>query len=300
MSETPDPTPRATRSDPPDEPISEAFRDGPNDDSESLSQQQRTDVSDWETYRRLLSYVKPYWFFFVIAVIGRFFMWSRMPIHVRWELYPVAHEAKKAHYGGSYMEETPLGRTEWIRFYGAFLDKDDEADRIFSEIEVEYNRLKKKTAGVSKRPKVLCNVAFKGDWTLPGGKSYMARFLEDAGASYPWADNADSGGFQVDMEEILAKAGDADIWLNPGLAKSLKEMKAIDSRYELFKPFKVGNVFNHTKRVNATGGHDFWERGAANPHLVLADYISIIHPDLLPNYQRTWYEKLPEVIDGKK
>jgi nitrate reductase gamma subunit len=42
---------------------------------------------------------------FVIAVIARFVMWSKMPMHMRWELYPVAHEGKKAHYGGSYLEE---------------------------------------------------------------------------------------------------------------------------------------------------------------------------------------------------
>ena len=27
-------------------------------------------------------------------------------MHVRWELYPVPHEAQKAHYGGSYLEES--------------------------------------------------------------------------------------------------------------------------------------------------------------------------------------------------
>ncbi len=43
---------------------------------------------------------------FTLAVIARFFKWSRMPMHVRWELYPVAHEGKKAHYGGSYLEES--------------------------------------------------------------------------------------------------------------------------------------------------------------------------------------------------
>ena len=149
----------------------------------------------------------------------------------------------------------------------------------------------------SKRPKILCNVAYKGTWTLPGGKSYVARFLNDAGAVYPWADNDTSGGFQVDMEEIIAKATDADIWLNPGLCRSLAEMHAIDSRYALFKAYANRAVFNHSKRVNATGGHDYWERGAANPHLVLADLISIIHPESLPNHTRVWYEQLPEVRD---
>lgn len=42
---------------------------------------------------------------FLVAVVARFLMWSKMPMHVRWELYPVPHEAKRAHYGGSYLEE---------------------------------------------------------------------------------------------------------------------------------------------------------------------------------------------------
>ena len=43
---------------------------------------------------------------FVIALVARFLMWTRLPSGVRWELYPVAHEAEKAHYGGSYLEES--------------------------------------------------------------------------------------------------------------------------------------------------------------------------------------------------
>jgi nitrate reductase gamma subunit len=45
--------------------------------------------------------------FFLIACVARFMMWSRMPMHMRWELYPVAHEGGgKAAYGGSYLEDT--------------------------------------------------------------------------------------------------------------------------------------------------------------------------------------------------
>ena len=44
---------------------------------------------------------------FVVAVVARFLMWSRMPMHLRWELYPVAHEGGgRAAYGGSYLEES--------------------------------------------------------------------------------------------------------------------------------------------------------------------------------------------------
>lgn len=42
---------------------------------------------------------------FVIAVVSKFVKYASLPIHLRWELYPVAHEKGRAHYGGSYLEE---------------------------------------------------------------------------------------------------------------------------------------------------------------------------------------------------
>ena len=42
---------------------------------------------------------------FLISVISRFVKYASLPLHLRWELYPVAHEKGRAHYGGSYLEE---------------------------------------------------------------------------------------------------------------------------------------------------------------------------------------------------
>jgi nitrate reductase gamma subunit len=42
---------------------------------------------------------------FAVAVIARALRYGRTPIHMRWELYPVAHERGRAHYGGSVFEE---------------------------------------------------------------------------------------------------------------------------------------------------------------------------------------------------
>ena len=49
---------------------------------------------------------------FVIALAARFMYWQKMPMHVRWELYPVAHEGKRVHYGGSYLEEVDWWKKE--------------------------------------------------------------------------------------------------------------------------------------------------------------------------------------------
>jgi len=44
---------------------------------------------------------------FLVAVVLRARMWARIPMHVRWELYPVPHEAGgRAQYGGSHLEES--------------------------------------------------------------------------------------------------------------------------------------------------------------------------------------------------
>ena len=43
---------------------------------------------------------------FLVAVAIRIHSWVRMPMHLRWELYPVAHEGARASYGGSYLEDS--------------------------------------------------------------------------------------------------------------------------------------------------------------------------------------------------
>ncbi|MCB2201101.1 hypothetical protein KQI63_17010 [bacterium] len=43
---------------------------------------------------------------FLIGGAVRIIRVARMPLHLRWELYPVPHEKGKAHYGGSVLEET--------------------------------------------------------------------------------------------------------------------------------------------------------------------------------------------------
>ncbi len=41
-----------------------------------------------------------------------------------------------------------------------------------------------------------------------------------------------------------------------------------------------------------SGANDFWESSIARPDLLLADVIAILHPDILPDYQLYYAEKL--------
>jgi iron complex transport system substrate-binding protein len=102
------------------------------------------------------------------------------------------------------------------------------------------------------------------------------------------------------IEAVVARAKDADIWLDPGLCRSLAELSGADERYTVFRAFRTGQVYNNNALTNAAGGDDIWETGVANPDRVLADLISIIHPELLPQHKLTWYCQLPAKVQASK
>ena len=69
---------------------------------------------------------------FIILVVKRIIKYSSMPVHLRWELYPVAHEPGKYKYGGSYFEEPEWWNKKieknhlnelWVMFEEIFLLK---------------------------------------------------------------------------------------------------------------------------------------------------------------------------------
>ncbi|MCB1121094.1 MAG: ABC transporter substrate-binding protein [Verrucomicrobiae bacterium] len=191
-----------------------------------------------------------------------------------------------------YMEAHPLARSEWIKVIAAFVDKDEEAERFFNRIADKYEALVALTRNVKHKPKVFSNAPYAGVWHIPGGTSYNARAFADAGGKYLWADNPSSGGVPLDFEVILHQAADADFWLNPGAYRSRAELLALDSRFTGFRAFREGHVFNNTLRMNERGGNDIWERGINHPEEVLADLIKIFHPELLPEHEFVYYERL--------
>lgn len=113
-----------------------------------------------------------------------------------------------------YMETSPLGRAEWMRFYGRLVGKAQQADSLFSDIEKQYLALKKQIAlSHTKHPTVMCDLRTGGTWYQPGGASTMGQLIVDAGGHYLWADRPESGSIALDLEAVFAKARRADIWI---------------------------------------------------------------------------------------
>ena len=193
-----------------------------------------------------------------------------------------------------HLEEHPLARAEWMKFFAAFVDKQQQADSIFASVETNYYQLKNKVAEVSSRPTVFSEIKFGEAWYMPGGKSFMALLIADAGGDYLWKDVNQSGSIPLTLEQVLMKAGAADVWLNQPLLFSLQDIAAADKRYTAFKAYQTKQVFNNTLGRNSKGYSPYWESGMSHPDRILADLIKIFHPNFQTNQKFYYYEQLPE------
>jgi iron complex transport system substrate-binding protein len=193
-----------------------------------------------------------------------------------------------------HLEESPLARAEWIKFFAAFVDKKQLADSIFGAMEKNYIELKAIVAQAVKKPTVFNEIKFGDSWYMPGGKSFMAQLLNDAGADYLWKEDTKAGSLPLSFEQVYARAKNADYWINLSKLKTKKELLGFEPRYSGFTAFKKGNLFNNTKTTNSYGYSIYWETGMIYPNRILSDFIQIFHPELSHQIKSDffYYEKL--------
>lgn len=201
-----------------------------------------------------------------------------------------------------YKELTPLGQAEWIRFVGLFIGKEHEADSIFSGIESRYNSLRLRVLALQATegraeslelreiPTAFSGEMHGGNWYAVGGRNSLAQIFRDAGAQYVF-DNDDTGGVNIEFEQMYAAAANADYWriLNSFEGEfSYEALKASEPRNELFKAFRERKViYCNMKRT------PYYEKSPVMPDVLLSDLVAIFHPELLPaDYEPTFYRIL--------
>ena len=188
-----------------------------------------------------------------------------------------------------HLEETPLARAEWIKFFAYFFNKESIADSLFKITEKKYNDLKSIALKTTKKPAVLTEIKYGDAWYIPAGKSFIAHLIEDAGGDYFWKEDTKTG---QSFETVYTKAKDCDIWINLYNLNSKKELLSYDERYGLFKACKDKQLYNNNKIQNTLGYSNYWETGITHPEDVLADLIAIFSPTLMPNHTFNYYKKL--------
>ncbi|WP_152286455.1 ABC transporter substrate-binding protein [Flavicella marina] len=193
---------------------------------------------------------------------------------------------------GDWLEESPLGRAEWIHVFGALFNEEKKADSIFKHIETEYNNAKQIALKVNKKPTVLSGSIFQDVWYLPAGESFIAQYFEDAQTEYLWRDTKGTGSLSLNFESVYSKGQRADIWIGCSMNETKYQLLNANQHYAQFEAFKNNEVYTFSKYKGATGGMFYFELGPIRPDIILKDIIKIAHPELLPNYTPLFFSKL--------
>lgn len=189
-----------------------------------------------------------------------------------------------------YKELNPLGQAEWVKFVGLFIGKEKEANDLFKGIEQRYNEAKALAADAKTRPTVFSGEMHGGNWYAVGGKNFLAQLFRDAGADYV-VKNEDTGGSNIEFEQMYAMAANADYWriLNsyPDTF-SYDALKASEPRNGLFKAFREKHVIYCNMKQTA-----YYETTPVEPDVLLKDLLAIFHPELVEkDYKPKYYQLL--------
>ena len=187
-----------------------------------------------------------------------------------------------------YMESTPLGRAEWMKFYGLLFGREQQADSLFLQICKQYHQLQERARHMKTHPKVITELKTGAVWYVPGGASYVGQMIADAGGRYAFASDKSEGSLSLTFEKVLDEAGDADIWLYKYNEHpcNLKELLSGYAGYQQMKAFKDKQVYGaDCARV------PFYEESGFHPERVLRDMMIIFHPEIRMGKLR-YYKRL--------
>ena len=189
-----------------------------------------------------------------------------------------------------YMEASPLARAEWIRFYGMLYGQEERADSLFAQVEGHYKALRQLALTAGERPTVILDKMAGPVWYVPGGRSTIGQMLADAQCRYPWADDTSSGSLQLPFEAVLEKAGQCRLWLlryDSPRPLSLLSLLSEQDGYRMMRAVSEGGVYACNVSTSM-----FYEETPFRPDLLLQDFISILHPDIINLPELRYYHRV--------
>lgn len=189
-----------------------------------------------------------------------------------------------------YLEQHPLGRAEWLRFFGMLLGKEDRADSLFAAITHRYEFVRGTKAHLPSLPTVLFASHWEGAWFVPPGNSYMATLIADAGARYVYADSMANGNIALPLERLLIQ-GDTIDHIGVLLAYPGRVDKAVLAGGDT-RVMALGSVRNGAF-VGNSATSDLFGQALLEPDVVLRDLRCIFHPGTCTGRTGTYFKALP-------
>lgn len=180
-------------------------------------------------------------------------------------------------YLGDYVEESPIGKAEWLVAIAEIVGCRERGVAQFEAIEERYNAVKSGVVRSEQAPKVMFNLPYQDVWYMPSDESYMVQLVTDAGGDYIYrGKNTSRGSKGVSLEEAYMLVADADIWLNVGQCSTMDDLHRAAPHFVNTRVVQSGEVYNNNRRRTRAGGSDFWESAIVRPDVVLHDLATII------------------------
>ena len=180
-------------------------------------------------------------------------------------------------YLGDYVEESPLGKAEWLVAIAEIVGCRERGEEAFKAIEERYNAVKRSIERTAEPRKVMFNLPYQDVWYMPSDESYMVQLVEDAGGEYIYKGvNTSRGSKAISLEEAYMLVASTDVWLNVGQCSTMEELHRAAPHFVDTRVVQSGEVYNNNRRRTAAGGSDFWESAIVSPDVVLNDLATII------------------------
>jgi len=190
------------------------------------------------------------------------------------------------------METSPLGRAEWMRFYGLLFGVGEKADAMFHEVDSCYTALKQQATEAGEGRSVIVDKVVGSVWYMPGGRSTIGQMIQDAGGRYPWANDEQSGSLALPFESVLERGGESDVWMlrySSDHEWDYRELLSGHQGYGQLRAFREKEVYGCNVEQSK-----FYEETPFHPNYLLNDFIQILHPDIIGTSSLRYYKKLKE------
>jgi iron complex transport system substrate-binding protein len=198
---------------------------------------------------------------------------------------------------GDLFEANPLGHAEWMKFFALFFNEEARANALFEATAKRYASLRELASRAARTDSVMVGYAWDRDvWTANGGGHFLPQFVRDAGAQYFLQnDTRPAANVRMSFEKAMDLSSRSVFWIcGNGLnrVRSKRELiRKIPMMENLF-PVHSGRVFALDSNRSRGEAIPYVDSSLDKPDVLLADFISVLHPDLLPGYKPVFIREL--------
>lgn len=143
-------------------------------------------------------------------------------------------------------EEHPLGRVEWVRFFGALLNQEEKADQLFEKQKEALKRLEAEES--TGKTVAFFYITSNGLVQVRQSTDYIPKMIELAGGKYVFENLGDPDSrrstVNLQLEDFYDGAQDADFLVyNTTIDRQVQTLEDLLKKCSLLKDFKA--VKNH-------------------------------------------------------